>query len=206
MRARTLALAHEGHLGVVGTKQNLRTNVWWPGVDKDAERHFRSCYGCQLVSKPDPPEPLKPTTLPDGPWQDLAVDLMGPLPSGHSLLVVVDYYSRFYEVEVMQSTTAEKVIDCLETTFSRHGLPLTIKSDNGPQFKSNEFKEYCEKNGITHCKVTPKRAQANGEVERQNKSLLKRLQIAQAEKKAWRCELSRESVLQEHTWCKAVCR
>ena len=38
---------------------------------------------------------LRPTPLPDGPWQDLAVDLMGPVPSGHSVLAVVDYYSRF---------------------------------------------------------------------------------------------------------------
>ena len=186
---RTLALAPEGHLGVVGTKQNLRTKVWWPGMDRAADRHCRTCHGCQLVARPDPPEPIRSTTLPDGPWQDLAVDLMGPLPSGHSLLVIFDYYSRFYEVEVMQSTTTEKVIDRLADTFSRHGLPATIKSDNGPQFKSNEFREYCEQQGIIHHKVTAKWAQANGEVERQNRSLLKRLQIAVAENKPWRAEL-----------------
>ena len=189
LRPRTLALAHEGHLGVVGTKQNLRTKVWWPGMDRAADRHCRTCHGCQLVARPDPPESIRSTALPDGPWEDLAVDLMGPLPSGHSLLVIVDYYSRFYEVEVMQSTTAEKVIDRLADTFSRHGLPATIKSDNGPQFKSSEFREYCEQQGIIHHKVTAKWAQANGEVERQNRSLLKRLQIAQAENKPWRAEL-----------------
>ena len=189
LRPRTLALAHEGHLGVVGTKQNLRTKVWWPGMDRAADRHCRTCHGCQLVARPDPPEPIRSTTLPDGPWQDLAVDLMGPLPSGHSLLVIVDYYSRFYEVEVMQSTTAEKVIDRLADTFPRHGLPATIKSDNGPQFKSSKFREYCEQQGIIHHKVTAKWAQANGEVDRQNRSLLKRLQIAQAENKPWRAEL-----------------
>ena len=93
LQPRTLALAHEGHLGVVGTKQNLRTKVWWPGMDKAVERHCRACQECQLVAQPDPPEPIRSTSLPDGPWQDLAVDLMGPLPSGHSLLVIVDYYS-----------------------------------------------------------------------------------------------------------------
>ena len=89
----------------------------------------------------------------------------------------------------MQSTTAEKVIDRLADTFSRHGLPATIKSDNGLQFKSSEFREYCEQQGIIHHKVTAKWAQTNGEVERQNRSLLKRLQIAQAENKPWRAEL-----------------
>ena len=181
LQPRTLALAHEGHLGVVGTKQNLRTKVWWPGMDKAAERHCRACHGCQLVARPDPPEPIRSTSLHDGPWQDLAVDLMGPLPSGHSLLVIVDYYSRFYEVEVMQSTTTEKIIDRLADTFCRHGLPNTIiKSDNGPRFKSNEFREYCKQHSIIHQKVA-----ANGEVERQNRSLLKRLQIVQAENKPW---------------------
>ena len=150
LQPRTLALAHEGHLGVVGTRQNLRTKVWWPGMDKAADRHCRTCHGCQLVARPDPPEPIRSTALREGPWQDLAVDLMGPLPSGHSLLVIVDYYSRFYEVEVMQSTTTEKVIERLADTFCRHGLPVTIKSDNGPQFKSIEFKEYCKQHGITY--------------------------------------------------------
>ena len=83
----------------------------------------------------------------------------------------------------MQSTTTEKVIDRLADTFCRYGLPVTINSDNGPQFKSIEFKEYCEQHGITHHKVTAKWAQANGEVERQNRSLLKRLQTVEAENK-----------------------
>ncbi|KAI0221117.1 hypothetical protein LSAT2_027483, partial [Lamellibrachia satsuma] len=48
---------------------------------------------------------------------------------------------------------------------------------------------YCVENNITHLKVTAKRAQANGEVERQNASLLKRIRIVQAEGKPWRKEL-----------------
>ena len=89
----------------------------------------------------------------------------------------------------MQSTTAEKMIEQLDEIFSRYGYPATIKSDNGPQFVSEEFAQYCEQNGIVHVKVTAKWAQANGEVERQNKSILKRLQIAQAEHKPWKREL-----------------
>lgn len=90
LRARAIALAHEGHLGIVGTKQTLRTKVWWPGLEKAAEKYCRTCHGCQLVGKYDPPEPVQSTTLPDGPWQDLAADFLGPLPSGESVLVVVD--------------------------------------------------------------------------------------------------------------------
>ncbi len=158
-------------------------------MDRAAERHCKSCHGCQIVSRPDAPEPLRPLPLPDGPWQDLAVDLLGPLPSKHSILVVVDYYSRFYEYDILTSTTSSNVTDSLEGIFSRHGLPITLKSDNGPQFRSDEFKDFCEENGIKHLKTTPKWAQANGEVERQNASIMKRIRIAQSEGLDWQKEL-----------------
>ena len=51
------------------------------------------------------PEPMQRIEPPTGQWQNVAVDLMGPLPTGESLLVVVDYYSRFYEVGILRSTT-----------------------------------------------------------------------------------------------------
>ncbi len=51
------------------------------------------------------------------------------------------------------------------------------------------FKCFVKENGIHHIKTTPKWAQANGEVERQNASLMKRVQIAQAEGQDWKREL-----------------
>ncbi|CAL1586203.1 unnamed protein product [Knipowitschia caucasica] len=189
LRSRALILAHEGHLGMVGMKQHLRGKVWWPGMYMATEKYVKACDGCKLEARPDVPEPLRPTALPDGPWQDLATDLLGPLPTGHSILVVVDYYSRYYEYEIMRSTTAEKVIDSLENIFSRHGLPVSIRSDCGPQFLSTQFQDFCKENGIQHVKTTPKWAQANGEVERQNASIMKRIRIAHAEGLDWQKEL-----------------
>ena len=63
-------------------------------------------------------------------------------------------------MSIMISTTTDKIIEGLEEIFCRHGLPMTIKSDNGPQFRSDEFKSYCEYNGVKHVKVTAKWAQA----------------------------------------------
>ena len=48
------------------------------------------------------------TTVHNPPWQDCAADLLGPLPTGESILVVVDYYSRFLEVAILKSTTRLK--------------------------------------------------------------------------------------------------
>ena len=152
-------------------------------MEKDAEKHCKTCYECQLVSRPTPPEPIRTTSLPTGPSRYLAVDLLGPLPTGESILVVVKYYSRYYEVDILRSTAASQVISSLEEIFARHGLPESLTSDNGPQFISAEFAEYMTQQAIRHHKVTDKWPQANEEVKRQNGSLLKRLQIAHAGQK-----------------------
>ena len=92
-------------------------------------------------------------------------------------------------MDIMKSTVASKVIESLEEMFSRHGLPESMTSDNGPQFITSEFAAYMEHQGIRHHRVNAKWPQANGEVERQNRSLLKRIQIAHAENKNWKKEL-----------------
>lgn len=61
-----------------------------------------------------------------------------------------------------------------------------MTSDNGPHFVAEAFKTFLKDNGIKHRKTTPLWPQANGEIERQNRSLLKRMQIAQVEGKDWK--------------------
>ena len=58
LQKRVVSLAHEGHQGVVKTKERLRTKVWWRGMDWDAEKLCVECYGCQLVTKHVPPPPV----------------------------------------------------------------------------------------------------------------------------------------------------
>nr|XP_058942016.1 uncharacterized protein K02A2.6-like [Pocillopora verrucosa] len=191
LRTTVLTIGHEGHLGVVSMKPHLRTKVWWPKLEKDVERFFKTCEACQLVGRPDPPEPVASTELPQGPWCAVTIDYLGLLPSGEHILVVVDYYSRYYKVAVVRKITSEKTIECLETIFARHGLPEVLVSDNVPKLVSEKFKALLKENGIKHQRVTTRWAQENGKVERQNRSILKRLQLAHAEGKDWRRELLR---------------
>ena len=154
-------------------------------MDKDVLSLVQSCHGCQLVSAMPNQERLHPTQMPTSPWQDWAIDLLGPLPSKYYVFVVVDYYSRFYEVD----TTTAKIVNALGNMFSRYGLPRSITSDNSPQFSSEEFKEYLIENGINHRLVTPLHPAANGEVERQNISVMKRIRITHAQSQDWKKEI-----------------
>ena len=74
LRSQAIKLAHEDHAGMTKTKQRIRSKLWWPNMDKDIEQHIRTCHPCQIVGKPDRPEPVQPTKLPDEPWTELAND------------------------------------------------------------------------------------------------------------------------------------
>ena len=73
--------------------------------------------------------------------------------------------------------------------FATHGLPKQIISDNGPQFVSREFQQFCVENGIKHRKVTPYWPAANGEVERFIGVLKQAIQRFRVEKVDWRTEI-----------------
>lgn len=142
-----------------------------------------------MVSRPSAPESMQRRTMPNEPWLDVAIDFLGPLPSGEYLLVVVDYYSRYKEVCVMRKITSEETIKRLEPIFVRLGYPRSITLDNGRQFISKDFGDYCFARNMKLNHTAPYWPQANGEVERQNSSLLKRLKISHSLGRDWKNDL-----------------
>ena len=82
------------------------------------------------------------------------------------LLVLIDAYSKWIDVEVMQSITAAKTIERLRTNFAVHGLPRKIVTDNGPTFTSQDFKIFTERNSIKHITRAPYHPSSNGLAER----------------------------------------
>ena len=186
LQQRAIDIAHEGHQGMVKTKRLLREKVWFPRIEEKVKKTIEGCIACQANSPFSPPVPLQMTTLPPKPWHTVNVDFCGPFPTGEYLLVVIDAYSRFPEVEIMHSTAGKGTIAKLDRIFSTHGIPKVLKSDNGPPFFSEEFKAYVQEKGIKHRKSTPLWPQGNAEVENFMKPLTKAVRSAHAEGRNWK--------------------
>ena len=108
------------------------------------------------------PEPLQPTPLPQHPWQCVTSDLFE---YKKLFVLVVDYYSRYIEGVKLHTTTSNAVIQALKSIFARHGVPALVRSDNGPQYSSNEFKIFAQDYGFEHSTSSPGHASGNGEAE-----------------------------------------
>ncbi|GAB1605581.1 hypothetical protein Ahia01_000840200 [Argonauta hians] len=171
------------------TKQLLRSKVWFPGITTKTETVINSCIPCQANTNRKNMEPLSMSKLPAGPEQELSMDYCGPLPAGETLLVIQDEYSRYQVVEVVRKTTVNDVIPVVDKMFAEFGYPKIIKTDNGPQFRSQMWKTFMDHCGVRHRKTMPLWPRSNAQTESFNKPILKAIRSARIERKSWRQEL-----------------
>jgi transposase InsO family protein len=189
LRNRIVATAHASHQGIVKTKALIQETVWFPGIDKLVERAVANCLPCQANDSKMIQNPLKMSPMPKEPWREVAVDFCGPFKTGEYLMVVMDEYSRFPEVEILHSTSAKATIPKLDAIFARQGIPIVVKTDNGPPFNSADFAAWSKFVGFHHRKITPLWPQANGEVERFMRTIAKAVRAAMIEQGSWKQEL-----------------
>ena len=77
------------------------------------------------------------------------------MPKGVDHLIVGDFYSKMIFIQCIppgQSNT-NKVVLLLKEMFSEHGIPEVLCSDNGLQYVSAQFTNFCISWGIT-CKTS----------------------------------------------------
>lgn len=181
LRKDVLLQIHEGHLGIERSKLRARELVFWPGMCKQIEDTVSNCSICQELRHSNPRQPLIPHEIPQYPWQVVATDLFEW--NGNHYVVVVDYYSRYWEVAQLHSLTSTAVIDKLRQVFARHGIPETVKSDNGPQYSSAEFAKFASKWKFSHVTSSPKYPQSNGLAEKTVQTVKRTLEKAKRDRK-----------------------
>jgi transposase InsO family protein len=107
------------------------------------------------------------------------MDMIGkinhPSSKGHEyILAITDYFTKWVEAIPMKSVTSKDVINFVkEHVIHRFGIPQTIMTDGGSVFISEEFRKVAADVEIKLIRLSPCYAQANGQAEASNQSLIK---------------------------------
>jgi hypothetical protein len=180
-----LAEIHGGECGSHSSSRTLvgkafRHGFYWPTALQDAAELVKSCKAYQFHAKQihTPAQALQ-MILPSWPFAVWGVDILGPFPRAfggyHFLFVAIDKFTKWPETTPMVSITQGAVVAFLKSIVCRFGVPIRIITDNGTQFKSWLFQEYCEGIGTQLCFASVAHPKSNGQAERANTEILRGL-------------------------------
>ena len=151
---------HSSNVGVQGCLRRARETVYWPNMNADIEDYIGRCPTCNSIQRSQAKEPMIAHAIPELPWKHVACDLFEC--DGADYVVLVDYYSDFFEVDRLSDKRSNEVVRKLKAHFARHGCPETLCSDNGPPFNSKDFANFAEDFGFEHITSSPR---SNGKSE-----------------------------------------
>ena len=109
-------------------------------------------------------QPAEECRLPEGPWVELATDVMEF--NSQLYLIVVDYYTKWIECRKVSCQTASVIIEQLKAVFSCFGVPSLLRADNGPCYISKQLASFAQTWGFTLKTSSPHYPESNGLAER----------------------------------------
>ena len=140
----------------------IRTSYFWPTMQVDARELVKKCDKCQRFGNVQrlPTEKLTGISSP-WPFAQWGIDIVGSLPWGKGqikfLLVVIDYFTKWVEVEALATITEAKIQNFVwKNIICKFGIPHKIISDNGQQFDSQSFRDFCLGLGIKNQFSSPR--------------------------------------------------
>lgn len=166
-----------GHLGADKTLEKIKKSFYWPMMKDFVKNYCRKCDLCSArkPSKASNRAPMK-QYLTGEPMERIAVDILGPLPltenGNRYIFVICDCFTKWTEAIAIANQEAKTVAKAFVNEFlCRFGTPLQIHSDQGSNFGSKLFHDMCDLFQIDKTRTTSMRPQANGNVERFNRTL-----------------------------------
>ena len=193
LQKQTLEKIHHGHQGIQKCRSRANSSVWWPRMSDHITEMVKSCPECTKDSFQNC-EPMIASSLPNYPWQIIGTDLFQH--KGTTYLLIVDYFSRYPEIAKLTDTTSKGVIAALRPMLARHGIPEVLRSDNGPQYVSQEMTDFATSYGFTQVTSSPHYPRSNGLAERTVKTVKAMLEKS---KDPYLALLSYRST--EFSWC-----
>jgi len=186
LRSELMKMHHDdplaGHFAANKTLNLIRRKYWWPGIAKDVKEYTSTCGVCQRtrVQRHRPYGEMHPLPIPQGPFQELAMDFITDLPPSKrngsvydAILVIVDRYTKMARyIPCNKTCTAEQLASLFhEEIICRYGVPKGIVSDRGSVFTSAYWSSFCYEAHVKRRLSTAYHPQTDGQTERQNQTL-----------------------------------
>uniref|UniRef100_T1J180 RNA-directed DNA polymerase n=1 Tax=Strigamia maritima TaxID=126957 RepID=T1J180_STRMM len=135
-----------GHAGISKTLHRAQQLYYWPKMSKDIKRYVLGCLHCQQY-KPPHKRPHVPHNMAYQ-WETICVDLCRPKPTAQGLkkwnLVIVDQCTKYVELFPLATASSTTIVKKINEVACHWGHPSKIISDNGSQFVSTIFCDFCE--------------------------------------------------------------
>ena len=194
LRSTIFSIIHNlSHPSIRVTRKLITAKYFWPGMNKDINTWSKCCIPCQKskVTR-HTKSPIGEFSIPKGRFDQVHIDLVGPLPQSRGytyLLTMIDRFSRWVEAVPIKNINASTVAEKFITIWiSRFGVPRIVTTDQGTQFESRLFKELLNLLGNHKIRTTTYHPQSNGMVERFHRHLKASLK-ASINAKNWYCNL-----------------
>lgn len=147
LRPEVLAALHAAHQGVTSMNLRAEASVFWPGITPDITAVRANCTHCNRIAPSNPSAPPTPLLTPQYPFQYICADFFHY--KGANYVVIVDRYSNWPIVE-RSHAGGTGLVTCLRRAFVTYGIPEELASDGGPEFTSNETRQFLKNWGVHH--------------------------------------------------------
>ncbi|KAJ9541969.1 hypothetical protein OSB04_028475 [Centaurea solstitialis] len=162
------------HPGATKMYRDLRTGYWWPGMKRDVARYVESCLTCLKVKAEHqrPHGKMQPLEIPEWKWENITINLITKLPKTprkfDAIWVIVDRLTKSaLFLAIRESSTAEQLAEIyVKEVVSRHGVLVSIISDQDVRFTSRFWERFHSELGTRLHFSTAYHPQTDGQSER----------------------------------------
>jgi transposase InsO family protein len=169
------------HCGITRMLATIGIHLFFPNMKRHIEAFVQTCDVCQRHKQPGQPYGhLPPRNDMAVPWEEVAVDLVGPwkisLPNIGELrfhtLTIIDTTTTISEYVRINNNTSQHVAMHFENQWlSRYPCPLCVIYDPGTEFTGIPFQSMLNINGIQPVPTTTKNPQAKAVCERMHSTV-----------------------------------
>lgn len=109
LRQEMINKAHYNHMGISKCLKLAQEAVFWPTMNNEIKQAISQCQLCLRFARSQSSDYLMSHEIPKIPWNKVGCDLFEL--NGRKFILVVDYYSKYIEIEELHNnTTSNRII------------------------------------------------------------------------------------------------